>query len=655
MRPGLPLPSSLHGSTAFSIALLGGVVAYVVLLLGNVGGSGYDALRDVFFYNALLLGAALFCLARPVFRSDARLPWTLVGLGLLVWVVGDLYYELAFANADEVPFPSLADGFYLLLYPLMYAGLALLLHSRLQDIRTDLWVDGVIAALAIAAVGAALVFDVIVETTGGDFWTVWTNMAYVIADLGLIGVVTFVLAITGWHLDRSWIFVLVGCFVFSVADTAYLYATATETYQEGAFMDAGWLAGIALIAVAAWQPRRPVVAVRVDGFWAFALPTGFGALALGLLVYDHFRALHTAALVLSGAAVAAVIVRMVVTFRRNAHLLETSRRDAETDELTGLANRRLLLHDLENRIEAGVPTLLLMFDLDGFKSYNDAFGHGAGDALLHRLALKLGVAAEPFGRAYRMGGDEFCVVADGDTLDRGRITSAALRALRDEGDGFQISSAYGAAMLPDEATELSEALRIADTRLYGNKDSRRASAGRQTREVLLSVLNERDADLHGHLSAVARLARSVGEALELPDAELHDVGKLAIPDSILSKDGPLTEDEWVFVHRHTVIGERILSSAPALARISRLVRSTHERLDGRGYPDGLSDEQIPLLARIVSACDAFHAMIEARPYRPALSEESAIAELRRCSGTQFDPAVVEALIAVRGQAFQLVA
>jgi two-component system cell cycle response regulator len=263
-----------------------------------------------------------------------------------------------------------------------------------------------------------------------------------------------------------------------------------------------------------------------------------------------------------------------------------------------------------------------------------------------------------------MGGDEFCVIADGDNLDRGRITSAALRALRDEGDGFQISSAYGAAMLPDETRDLSEALRIADTRLYGNKDSRRASAGRQTREVLLSVLNERDADLRGHLSAVARLARAVGESLGLPDAELHDltltaelhdIGKLAIPDSILSKESALTEDEWVFVHRHTVIGERILASAPALSRISRLVRSTHERLDGMGYPDGLSGEQIPLLARIVSACDAFHAMIEARPYRPALSEESAIAELHRCSGTQFDPVVVEALVACRRQAFQLVA
>jgi len=540
----------------------------------------------------------------------------------------------------------------------------LLLRTRLQDIRSDLWVDGLIAGLTIAAVGAAMVFGVVVQGTG-DAWAFWTNLAYPAADLALIGMVIAVIAMTGWSLDRAWMCILLGCLVFGVADTAYLYATASETYTEGSLMDAGWVAGMALIAIAAWQPRRPVVAVRVDGFWAFALPTVFGSAALTLLVYDHFRPINTIALVLATLAVAAVIVRMALTFHRNAHLLESSRRDAETDALTGLANRRRLLLDLENRIAAGVPTILLLFDLDGFKSYNDAFGHPAGDALLHRLAMRLGEAAEPFGRAYRMGGDEFCVIAEGGSVERGEVISHALRALRDEGEGFAISSAYGAAILPDEATELSEAMRIADTRLYGNKDSRRASAGRQTREVLLSVLGERDAELRGHLSAVAQLARAVGERLRLPDAELHDltlaaelhdVGKLAVPDSILSKQGALTEDEWIFIHRHTVIGERILSSAPALARISRLVRSTHERLDGTGYPDQLAGDQIPLLSRIVSACDAFHAMTADRPYRPALTEPDAVAELRRCSGTQFDSEVVEALIEARRElGLQLVA
>jgi diguanylate cyclase (GGDEF)-like protein len=658
MRRGLPLPSHLRGSTAVSAALLVAVAVYVVLLVAGVGGSGYDRARDVVFYNSLLVAAALFCLARTLFRTEARLPWALVGLGLSAWVVGDLYYEVAFSSADEVPFPSVADAFYVLLYPFVFAGLGLLLFRRLQGSGVDLWADGVIAGLTIASLVAAFFF-------GGDVWAFGINMVYPSADLALIAVVIAALAMTGWKLDRAWAGILLGSLVFCAADVAYLYTTANGTYAEGALLDAGWVAGIALIAVAAWQPQRAVAAVRVEGFWALVLPTLFGSLALALLVYDHVRPVNTVALVLVTCALMAVIVRMVLAFRRNVHLLETSRRDAETDALTGLANRRRLLLDLESRIAARVPTVLVLYDLDGFKSYNDAFGHPAGDALLHRLAGRLGAAAEPYGRAYRMGGDEFCVIADGGTLNRGPIISATLRALRDTGEGFEITSAYGAALLPDEADELSEALRVADTRLYGNKDSRRASAGRQTREVLLSVLSERDAGLLGHQSAVARLARRVGEKLgllehELHDltltAELHDVGKLAIPDAILAKEGPLTEDEWVFVHRHTVIGERILASAPALARIGRLVRSTHERLDGLGYPDGLVGEQIPLLARIVAACDAFHAMVEARPYRQAMSEEHAIAELRRCSGSQFDPAVVDALVEARRElGLQLVA
>ena len=604
MRP-ISRPSvRLSAPAAASLLLLGGVAAYVLLLVSDLGGARFHELRDVGFYNGLLIASVLFCLARPVLRSAARLPWTLVGLGLLAWVIGDRYYEIAFRNLDEIPFPSLADAFYLTLYPFVYVGLGLLLRSRLHDIRGDLWVDGLIAGLAIASVGAAVAFGVVVDWTGGDPLTVITNLAYPFADLGLIGIVAVLLAMTGWHVDRMWWCVLLGCVVFGVSDTAYLYQTATGSYVEGTITDAGWLAGIALVAVAAWQPRRPVAAVRVDGFWVFALPTAFGVVALAVLVYDHFHPVNTVALVLSTCAVGAVIVRMTLTFRRNAALLVASRREAETDALTGLANRRRLLLDLQARLDAKVPTVLILFDLDGFKAYNDSFGHPAGDALLQRLAQKLGEEAKPFGRAYRMGGDEFCVIAHGDASVRGRVVAAALHALHDESEGFQISSAYGAAILPEEAYELSEALRIADTRMYGDKDSRRASAGRQTREVLLSVLHERDAGLRGRLSAVARLAQAVGRRLGLSEtelhdltlaAELHDVGKLAIPDSILLKREALTEDEWLFVHRHTLIGERILSSAPALARIARLVRSTHERMDGLGYPDGLVGDEIPIV------------------------------------------------------------
>ena len=152
------------------------------------------------------------------------------------------------------------------------------------------------------------------------------------------------------------------------------------------------------------------------------------------------------------------------------------------------------------------------------------------------------------------------------------------------------------------------------------------SAGRQSKDVLLRALTERSPDLGGHLSSVAELAERTARRLGLPAeeverirhaGELHDAGKVAIPDAILSKPGPLTEDEWGFVRRHPLIGERIVRSAPSLSRVAELVRSTHERFDGAGYPDRLQADAIPLGSRIVAVCDAFDAMTSGRPYAAA--------------------------------------
>jgi HD-GYP domain-containing protein (c-di-GMP phosphodiesterase class II) len=211
-------------------------------------------------------------------------------------------------------------------------------------------------------------------------------------------------------------------------------------------------------------------------------------------------------------------------------------------------------------------------------------------------------------------------------------------------------------IVPNEASALTEALRIADDRMYMHKQRRRPSAERQSVDVLVSVLQERDSLLAHHLADVADLAEAVSRRLNVETtdlqtirqaAELHDVGKLAIPEEILSKPGPLTEDEWEFVKRHTVIGERILASAPALRAAAEIVRSSHERWDGGGYPDKLRAGEIPLGARIISVCDAFDAMTSARPYASSLSRQEAIRELLRCSGTQFDPDVVEAFADVQ--------
>jgi diguanylate cyclase (GGDEF)-like protein len=634
--------------------LLGLSLAVYAGLAGfGLNADGLGAAIDVPLYTALEIGAALFCLARPLVRADNRLAWLAVGLGIASFTAGDLYYSLFLSGDETIPYPSFADAGYIGLYPLVYVGLGLMLRGRTLEVNRSFWLDGTIAGLAVGAIGAALLFGTIVDTTGGDFWTIWTNLSYPLGDLGLMVIVLATLGLTGWQIDRVWACVLAGCFVFAVADSAYLYQTAKGTYVESTILDAGWPAGLILFAFGAWQPRRAVVHRRLEGFRVLVVPVGFGLVALSLLVYDHFERLNKTALIFSTLTIAAVIGRMALTFRENAKLLKRSRTEAETDALTGLANRRKLLVDLDERLEVQAPTLLILFDLDGFKAYNDAFGHPAGDALLRRMARKLAASSERFGRAYRMGGDEFCVLATVGSADRGAIVEMTTKALEEEGEGFRITSACGAIMLPDETSELSEALRVADTRLYSNKDSRRASAVRQSKDVLLSVLNERDAELRGHLNSVAQLARAVGRRLALPGpelhdlglaAELHDVGKLAIPDAILSKQDALNEEEWHFIHRHTLVGERILSAAPSLSRIGRLVRSTHERMDGLGYPDGLSGNDIPLLSRIISACDAFFAMTEERPYRGAMASEDAIAELRRCAGAQFDPDVVEALI-----------
>jgi len=186
--------------------------------------------------------------------------------------------------------------------------------------------------------------------------------------------------------------------------------------------------------------------------------------------------------------------------------------------------------------------------------------------------------------------------------------------------------------------------------MYRHKSRGRASAGRQSTDVLLQVLSERHPDLHAHLSDVSVLAREVAGRLGLSDreqeltalaAELHDVGKVAIPDAILEKPGPLDEAEWSFMKRHTVVGERIIEAAPALTDVAPIVRASHERIDGSGYPDGRRGDEIPLPARIVAVCDAYDAMRSRRAYKEPLSMAEALAELRRHSGTQFDPLIVE--------------
>lgn len=375
------------------------------------------------------------------------------------------------------------------------------------------------------------------------------------------------------------------------------------------------------------------------------MQTKLGATAAMLLLlaafaYFYFRS-----------AVAHEVVERLA--RENESLLGESRIEARTDALTELGNRRALVGDLTSAIAepAGSSELLLaMFDLDGFKQYNDSFGHAAGDALLQRLGARLAATTADLGSAYRMGGDEFCTLVRCGPDAAEQVLNDAVAALEDSGEAWRIGCSHGAAWIPSEAASESEALRLADERMYANKASR-SSASRQVTDALLQVITEQNDGLDEHVERVSELSGLVSEALGETEHEvwrvrmagrLHDVGKTAIPAAILDKPGPLDEREWEFMHRHPLIGERIVMAAPVLASTAELIRSSHERIDGHGYPDGLVGAEIPLGARIIAVCDAFDAMTCDRSYRRAMSSDAALEELARNAGTQFDSAVVTA-------------
>jgi diguanylate cyclase (GGDEF)-like protein len=338
--------------------------------------------------------------------------------------------------------------------------------------------------------------------------------------------------------------------------------------------------------------------------------------------------------------------------------LQAANERALTDGLTKLGNRRRLELDLQARLAAATgdnELVLVLFDLNGFKSYNDTFGHMAGDALLRRLGEKLNAAVGGRGLAYRLGGDEFCVVLDRAPRDMQASIATAREALAERGEKFTVGASFGAVVLPREATTVEYALQLADERMYSQKRTiRSALSDDPTRDVLMRVMQAKQPSLEDHSSEVARLCVRVGRRLGMNGeeldalaraAELHDIGKVAIPESILEKPGPLDDAEWALMRQHTILGERILGAAPAWRPVASIVRATHERWDGAGYPDGLAADRIPLAARVIAVCDAYEAMTSDRCYRQGRTADAARAELRREAGRQFDPQIVKLVLA----------
>jgi diguanylate cyclase (GGDEF)-like protein len=628
-------------------------MAFAVHVTLRAGGHGLDAAFNDVVLNAVVIGAASIILLRAAAGRTERRAWAIVGAGALLWSLGGVFHQMR-----PTPFPSPADAFHLCFYPAAYVALVMLIRSRLHQLRPGLLLDGLLVGLTAATVVAAVALGPIVANDGATFSTVATNLAYPVGDLILLVVVVAALGVNGWRPSAGWLLIAGSMVVAAAADVAVHYEQARASYVPGTWLDALWPAALIMLAAASWVPGRVQPRGPTDGRRMYLITTAAELVSVSVLVYATQRHVYVVAVALAGIVMVVAAGRMLLMLRENQRMLATSQTDALTDALTGLANRRRLGEDLAAAAQMASedePLLVVFYDLDGFKQYNDTFGHLAGDALLGRLGRRLAAAVEGRGRAYRLGGDEFCTLLwagpDGDE----KLLEATVDALGEQGSGFNVRTSHGAVAMPSEATEVSQALTLADQRLYLHKEGRPGSPKQQLRDVLLQAFRERQPalqrDPHSVRELSGQVARRLGVGPEELDvlaraAELHDVGKIAVPDAILEKPDPLNADETDFMRRHPILGQRILAAAPALRPVAELIRSTHERFDGGGYPDGLAGEQIPLGARIIAVCDAFDAIVSGRPYREPLGRDEAIRRLVEGAGTQFDPSVVGAVLQV---------
>jgi diguanylate cyclase (GGDEF)-like protein len=452
------------------------------------GGTDLDRFAGGALYDAVVLAAAVACLARARAVPRERAGWVLMALALLCWGAGRAYWTLYVETHPAPPYPSAADALCLAFYPLACAGLATLVGARARELDWRRWTDAAIAALGTAALVTACVYDLVSDRIGGSDLQAVTTLAYPLADVVLFATIVGVIALSGWRPGRTWSLLLVGLAVHAVGDIAHTLQSIDGTPAAGGWIEPIYLISAVLIGSALWMPEAAAIerSALDEGWRELMVPAIFTAVMIGLFLTRYVSGGSGLSNFLRGMTMVAVVVRLALSVRENRSLLEQVR----TDPLTGLGNRGGMQVDLDIACaHAGEahPVTLLLFDLNGFKRYNDSFGHPAGDDLLLRLGDRLRQAAAPSATAYRIGGDEFCLLAPvaGSELDA--LMQRAAEALTDDRNGVEVSSSWGMATIPAEAATPKEALQLADVRMYAQKESRRLAAGRPRLDEAVEV------------------------------------------------------------------------------------------------------------------------------------------------------------------------
>ncbi len=365
----------------------------------------------------------------------------------------------------------------------------------------------------------------------------------------------------------------------------------------------------------------------------------------------------------------------------NISLLDKTRELSLTDELTGLYNRRhffrVLYNEMQRAQRYGPSSSMVMIDLDHFTEYNEKFGHTAGDSALKALAQSLEEDLRKTDITFRYGGDEFVIILPGtraesaaEVVDRIRSRWAEVSQAQYSAQDIALGLSAGITQFPRDAETADGLVLLAETALHesrvqgGNRSTLASELGAVHTDIadtatqeqvyaLAATVDARDPFAHGHWERIATISDMIGEAIQLSEKELadlhaaallHDIGKVSIPDSIVTKPEKPTEHEWNIIRQHSAEGARIVGNVKGLSELAPIIRHHHESYDGSGYPDGLKGEDIPIAARIISIADAYDTMTTQRPYRDIISREEACEELKRCAGSQFDPGLVEAFV-----------
>ena len=456
------------------------VAAWAVFAVSTVARPtpGYNVWLDVGLYDGVLASAGVICLDRLLRRgADDGVAWAMIGVGLIAFAAGGAYSSV-WLGQGVVPTPSLADMLWWIFYVAAYVCLALLLRGRIVRFHLSMLLDGAIAGLGAAALVVAFLLARVVTGLNGPLHEVATNLSYPVADVLLLIIVVGVLGVFGWRLSPMWLLLAVGFVVFLIGDTVFLFLDAKNAYVEGGPLDATWPLAAVFIALASIRGDDGRKLEQFGGGAVLAMPLLFGGTSIALLVYDHARPLPWLAVAAAGGTLALALGRVVLTIKELRSLAD-SQRQARTDELTGLANRRQFYEALRAELgqrDPGRPLTVVLLDLDRFKEINDSLGHSFGDRLLQQIGPRVRQGLRPSDLVARLGGDEFAVIVEGGEELARRMADRMLSDIRLpfllEGLKLHIDASIGACDCPAHGLNGDELLARADVAMYVAKKGR---------------------------------------------------------------------------------------------------------------------------------------------------------------------------------------